>query len=194
MRKPVVFMVSRGVPSGVIRTLKREVPAVFGAPVRIERGVDVLDGAYNESRRQYDAIRVIRNVLDAAPETAAKAIAVVNEDLFIPVLTHVIGEAQLGGSAGALSIFRLRLGLPGGGNREAVFRRRVLVEAVHELGHTFGLTHCGDFLCPMSVSTGSRHVDRKSTAPCASCRFLLDGTPAVPAADAPVSNIAAGRW
>ena len=45
--------------------------------------------------------------------------------------------------------------------------------AVHEMGHTLGLTHCLDAACPMSISTSVRQVDMKSELFCDTCRALL---------------------
>ena len=93
-------------------------------------------------------------------------------DLFIPILTHVYGEAQLGGRAGVISLYRLREGLdPLGPGRE--YEERVVKEAVHELGHTFGLKHCPDTGCIMHYCRSLRDVDRKQGEFCRYCRVML---------------------
>jgi archaemetzincin len=47
---------------------------------------------------------------------------------------------------------------------------RLQKEAVHELGHTFGLLHCRDEHCAMARSPSLRHVDAKSPALFRACR------------------------
>jgi archaemetzincin len=47
---------------------------------------------------------------------------------------------------------------------------RVVKEAVHEVGHTYGLVHCATLACVMSRSPGLRSVDLKSDRLCAECR------------------------
>ena len=37
----------------------------------------------------------------------------------------------------------------------------------------FGLVHCADAVCAMSLSTGVRQIDRKEAAFCAPCRTRL---------------------
>ena len=50
---------------------------------------------------------------------------------------------------------------------------RAVKEALHETGHLFGLVHCADPACAMSLSTGVRQIDRKEAAFCAACAGAL---------------------
>ena len=49
---------------------------------------------------------------------------------------------------------------------------RVKKEAVHEIGHTFGLGHCLNKICVMSFSPSIFDVDRKEVHPCKKCERL----------------------
>jgi len=42
-------------------------------------------------------------------------------------------------------------------------------EVLHELGHTFGLTHCAEAKCVMSLATHVGSVDDKEERYCARC-------------------------
>jgi archaemetzincin len=98
---------------------------------------------------------------------------VVDEDLFIPILTYVFGEAQLNGRVAVISSHRLlneRYGLPAD---PGLAFDRLLKEAVHELGHVFGLLHCQDRECAMHISTYVEDIDLKSAALCTPCRRQL---------------------
>jgi archaemetzincin len=61
--------------------------------------------------------------------------------------------------------------------REDLHRERLVKEAAHELGHTFGLRHCPDWRCVMSSSHGVERLDVKGADFCAGCRkkVLSDG-------------------
>ena len=137
-------------------------PAEFELPVR-RMELPSIDFAFDAAPQP---VRLHRRPRDApprsAPEDAYKLLAVTERDLFIPVLTFVFGQAQLGGRVGVVSLARLRqefYGLPP--DRDVLLDARVK-EALHETGHLFGLVHCADRDCAMSLSTGIRQIDLKT--------------------------------
>lgn len=132
-----------------------------------------IDFAYDAGRKQYGSIPVLEMLGRVAPADADKVLAVTEHDLFIPVLTFVFGHAQLGGRVGVVSLARLRqefYGLPP--NRDA-FLGRSVKEALHETGHMYGLVHCADRTCAMSLSTNVRQIDIKQAAFCDRCAARL---------------------
>jgi len=90
-------------------------------------------------------------------------------DLFIPILTFVFGEAQLGDTGALVSTHRLRPEFYGMPNDPELLRVRLLKEALHELGHTLGLQHCPDYLCVMSASHSVERIDLKRAGFCKAC-------------------------
>lgn len=163
------------VDADALAAIRGGVLAPFHAPVR-EWNLAEIDFAYDAGRKQYGSIPVLELLAREAPADAAKLLAVTERDLFIPVLTFVFGHAQLGGRVGVVSLARLRqefYGLPQ--NRE-VFLGRSVKEALHETGHMFGLVHCADRTCAMSLSTNVRQIDTKRTAFCERCAARLPVT------------------
>ena len=57
-------------------------------------------------------------------------------DLYIPILTFVFGEAQLGGASAVVSYHRLQQEFYGLPQDRDLLANRLLIESVHELGHT----------------------------------------------------------
>jgi archaemetzincin len=145
---------------------------VFHAPVR-NLPLPAADFAYDAARRQYGSIPVLGALIERCPEDALKLLAVTERDLFIPVLTFVYGHAQLGGRVAVISLARLRQEFYGLPPNQHVFLERALKEALHETGHTFGLVHCADRECAMSLSTNIRQIDLKRAAYCAACEAKL---------------------
>jgi archaemetzincin len=130
-----------------------------------------VDFALDSRRNQYYSTSILGKLANIAPPKTIKIIAITRVDLFIPILTHVYGEAQLGGKACIISIHRLNEGL-GMGVWEP-FNRRVVKEAIHELGHTFNLRHCQNPTCCMHYCRSVKDVDRKSEHLCRYCKVLL---------------------
>jgi archaemetzincin len=98
---------------------------------------------------------------------------VLEEDLFIPILTFVFGEAELGGSVAVMSYHRLQNELYGLPPDRDLLAARTAKEALHELGHAYGLVHCPDIDCVMHTSTDVEAVDLKGTDFCSTCRGTL---------------------
>ena len=144
----------------------------FGLPVR-EMEIPAVDFAYDAGRRQYGSIAVLEMLLRLRPPDAGKLLAVTDRDLFVPVLTFVFGQAQLGGRAGVVSLARLRQEFYGLEPNREVFVERAAKEALHEAGHLFGLVHCVDRSCAMSLATNIRQIDTKQAAFCAPCKARL---------------------
>jgi archaemetzincin len=140
----------------------------FALPVRsLELGS--VDFAFDRERRQYGSITVLDMLLRRCPPDAAKLLAVTERDLFIPVLTFVFGQAQLGGRVGVVSFARLRQEFYGLAANREIFLERAYKEALHETGHLFGLVHCAERRCAMSLATAVRQIDMKDDAFCAAC-------------------------
>jgi archaemetzincin len=129
--------------------------------------------AVDPRRRQYSSVEVMRAFAASAPAGDSKVVGIVERDLFIPMLTFVFGQAQLGGRLALVSLARLRQEFYGLPPDHTVLVGRAIKEVAHELGHTFGLVHCPDRLCSMSVSTDIRQVDGKRADFCRSCAAVV---------------------
>lgn len=154
----------------MIEHVRSHVARAFDATVEIwdssERPVDT----YDARRKQHASGRVLKFLVDRGP-VGAKVVGITDRDLFIPILTFVFGEAQLGGAAAVVSTARLTEPAPRPDPR--LFAERIAKECVHELGHAMGLVHCGTPLCAMGRSASVRDVDRKSGGLCDDCRARL---------------------
>jgi archaemetzincin len=129
--------------------------------------------AYDVVRGQYSSTLILHEALTRRPANASRLFVLTERDLFIPMLSFVYGQAQLGGGVAILSTARLRqefYGLPG--NRPLLMLR-LRKETLHEMGHTMGLTHCNDQRCTMALSTNIQQLDAKRGEYCESCAVLL---------------------
>src|SRR3990172_6012103 len=118
--------------------------------------------SFDVSRGQYSSTRMLKLLLDDPQEPAGRVLGVASVDLFTPVLTYVFGEAQLGGRAAVVSLHRLQNEVYGLPAAEPLLFDRLHKEAVHELGHTFGLLHCASIGCVMGASTYAEEIELHS--------------------------------
>ncbi len=154
--------------------LDRGVAAVVPRPIRRVAVALDLEAAYARDRQQYHATLVLASLLRHLPGPQSKILGITPVDLFAPVLTFVFGQSQLGGAGAVVSTYRLRQEFYGLRASEDLLIERAVKEAVHELGHAFGLVHCVDYECVMHASTGVEEVDLKRGQYCAGCRSTLD--------------------
>lgn len=135
-------------------------------------------------RQQHASREVLRWLVERTGRVPGRLLGITDVDLFIPVLTFVFGEAQLDGRAAVVSAARLL-----DRDNPRITADRLAREALHELGHTFGLLHCGAIdgagrrarPCVMARSASLRAVDAKGDRLCPDCRaryslLLQDGS------------------
>ena len=161
------------VPDAMLRKLRDHLHDYLSLPVRVTRNMPVPEGSYERNRNQYNSTWILREILRQTPDDAIKVVGIIDKDLYIPILTFVFGEAQLGGKASIVSIARLRQEFHGLSPDDGILFERLVKEVLHELGHNFGLIHCSDRECIMYLSNTVRDVDRKKTTYCGSCDTVL---------------------
>lgn len=162
-------------PSPWIEQLEKQIHRTFGYFSRLVKPDICLEKTFDINRMQYNSSQVLMQAISKPPIDAEKILCIVDVDLFIPVLTFVFGEAQLRGIGSVVSLHRLNnkfYGLPPDKN---LLTERLVKEAIHELGHNFGLVHCANQTCVMRSSTYVENVDQKTVELCSSCVKQLRG-------------------
>jgi archaemetzincin len=125
--------------------------------------------AWDEDRGQYQSEIVLADLMARSWPSQMHVLAVADVDLYASGLSFVFGQASCPGTVAVMSLHRLEPVEP-----PATLLDRAAKEAVHELGHTFGLTHCDDPGCVMFLSHNLGDTDRKSPGFCAACRAQFD--------------------
>ena len=127
--------------------------------------IAVPENAFNVKRNQYLSSSFLDIIKGLAKD---KVLGVTNVDLYAPRLNFIFGQAEVNGKAAVISLFRLKFDAD-----ERKFKDRMVKEAVHELGHTFGLVHCSDPKCVMYFSNCLDDTDFKGKRYCEECKKLL---------------------
>lgn len=159
---------------GLLSALAAEIPRTLPLQCRVGAAERLPDGTLDNHRGQYHATRILEH-LAASGREAFRVLGVTSVDIFTPILRYVFGEAMLPGRAALVSTYRLGVALPRekSPSDRSVFVSRVVKESIHELGHTFGLTHCQNPACTMAASLDTAHIDAKSTRFCYYCGVVL---------------------
>jgi archaemetzincin len=156
------------IPALVPKVMAAHIEAYLHLTADILPAEDLPEAAYSHRRLQYDAGKLIA-LLESRPQTEhGKNIAVVSEDVFVPIFSFVFGESRQGGRWALASIFRLEKQKDGSIPADDTFYERAAKVALHEIGHLFALVHCDDPLCLMHFSGGLSDLDR---TPLTFCRY-----------------------
>lgn len=157
-----------GTRTALLPSLAAELESCFRLPVEQAAPAFDPEESYDTSRGQFNS-RILLDLLLRHHPGPDKVLAVTDVDLFIPVLTFVFGEAQLGGRAAVVSSHRLAPERYGLAPDLALLKTRLIRESIHELGHTFALIHCRDSRCVMASSPQVEGIDLKSSRFCQQC-------------------------
>lgn len=125
--------------------------------------------AFHSERQQYHSSELLCGMQPYADD-AWRVLGVAAVDLYIPILTFVFGEAQIGGPCAVVSFHRLMQEFYGLPQDVDLLIDRLIKEAVHEVGHTVDLTHCEDYSCAMAPSHAVEWIDLKQATLCENCQ------------------------
>ena len=174
----IIFITHGQFEANALRTIAGEVAEELLYPVVIKENFLDLSEFYDQSRRQYDGNRLLKDIDIMSVQGAVKKIGLYQVDLFIPILTFIFGQALFRGNSGIVSLYRLKNEQYGMKPDQALLTDRFRKVIIHELGHTFGLIHCHVPNCVMRSSTYVEDIDQKSFHFCSKCREELSRVPA----------------
>ena len=150
-----------------------ELSLKFSAKILVDNTEIPVENAHSSGRLQYYSTQIISNAVAKTSYLVGKVLILTSLDLYVPALTYIFGEAQLGGKHAIISACRLHEEFYSGLSNENLLIERIIKEALHELGHNFGLKHCNDWDCVMHSSPGIEEVDIKGKFYCRECRKVL---------------------
>lgn len=130
---------------------------------------------FDSSRNQYLSDRLLswlRQTLQPPEDT--KVLAVCDFDAYFGKFNFCFGQAIIGGTVSAIYLVRLHPLESNNDNAlQKLFQDRMVKEAIHELGHTYGLRHCSNDDCIMFKSKTILDTDKKGREFCEPCFDLL---------------------
>lgn len=168
------------VSSNVLKMLENTLPQRFiSSNFVLAQPIDLPSYAFDSARRQYISPEIINYIHKNCKDTAyQKILAICDVHAYTGRLNFVFGEAQFGGRIAAIYLARLKEEL-GKLFDEKIFLQRVVTEAVHELGHLFGLQHCLANSCVMYFSNSLKDTDKKGNNFCPACKMKISSRSSV---------------
>ena len=168
----VELLVMGDVGREVLEAVGGGIEEAFGGLLALSRTTGPLaipEGSYDALRGQFNSSSVLDFLRTSYIPEADRVLAITHVDLFVPGLNFVFGQAECPGRFAIISVCRLRPEFYGAPPDEDLFLSRCVKEAVHELGHTMGLRHCGNRRCVMAFSSSIWDTDRKEASFCRRC-------------------------
>ena len=154
----------------ILMELGPAMAGLFHLPCEVLPGTLDPEFAFHGERQQYHSSELLHAMQRYVARDSWRVLGVTMLDLYIPILTFVFGEAQIGGPCGIVSGHRLRQEFYGLPPDDELLHQRLLKEAVHEIGHTLDLTHCDDYQCAMAPSHAVEWIDLKDSTLCEACQ------------------------
>ncbi len=171
--KRIILYPIGSVDTSILDYLSESISLHLDLSCRIDPEIDVPYHTFNKIRDQYDAKLILKHLLPLHSPGTLKLLGVTKVDLFVPILKYVFGVAQIEGPCSLISMHRLYPQFYDQPVNSDLLVARTEKTAIHELGHTVGLTHCRDRSCVMYSSIKIADTDRKNSHFCPTCYELF---------------------
>jgi archaemetzincin len=175
-RGPITLVPISVIDEHILEVLKQSLKLTFERTIESSVKIWNLNYAYNPRRKQYSSARLLWRLRHIRKGADDKILGIVDVDLYSPQWEYIFGEAEINSGIATLSLFRLRPKHYDITSDAKLFERRVVKEAVHELGHLYQLGHCENSKCVMCFSTSLSAIDRKTKHFCSNCQQELKQT------------------
>lgn len=173
----IIQPIEKDIPTNILNLLSDSISSEFNDNVTITPTLKVdIQNFIDKSRNQVRSTDLLNWILEKSKSThkETKILSICDRDAYSGNLNFVFGEASsLGGQVAAIYLPRLRPEFHGRESDEQIFNDRIVKEAIHELGHSFGLVHCNNKKCVMHFSNSLYDTDFKNKSFCENCKNKL---------------------
>ncbi|MFX0019439.1 MAG: archaemetzincin [Promethearchaeota archaeon] len=179
MTKRILLLKIGQVDKLILVKLKKNLEWVFKdfrIKVRIlPNELDLKNSYYHLEKKKYNANRIIEAMNEYLLDyDFFRVLGILNEDIYSGTFNFIFGCADgIISKIALISVTRLDEVFYSRTEDKSLFEKRILKEAIHELGHTFGLSHCQSH-CVMQFSNSLMEADNKPIRFCKDCLQKLE--------------------
>ncbi|MFX1376405.1 MAG: archaemetzincin family Zn-dependent metalloprotease [Promethearchaeota archaeon] len=184
MNKKIYLLKIGEIDPSILHDLKKNLKTEFNNfNIKVEilkEGLKLRKTDFNSMKKQYKAPNLLKKIIEISKKKDLfRVLGILDEDIYSKNYNFIFGLAERGYHSALISVARLRENfyikssdLYRKLDSKEKFRERVLKEAKHELGHTFGLKHCKK-RCIMQFSNSLADTDKKPVEYCDTCSSIL---------------------
>lgn len=173
MRAEIILHPFGEIQDELLEAVRQAIEQRFRVSVTIGESRVLAEKSYSHQRGQCRSTTFLNELARDSSDAMIK-LGIANVDFFVPELSFVFGEASQERRVAVVSIARLDPQFYGEPANLEKLIRRASIEAIHELGHVFGLGHCERDDCVMWFSNTLAQTDRKGLEFCKLCAERID--------------------
>ncbi|MGP8079270.1 MAG: archaemetzincin family Zn-dependent metalloprotease [Dehalococcoidales bacterium] len=170
----IILVILSQIDFRYIELLSQGLEKTFCRRIEVIHRFTSLNYAYDTTRKQYKSPLLLSYLRRIKKEPDDKIMAITDMDLYSPGYDFVYGEADIHAGVATLSINRLLSDDRGISPDFSLAAERIIREAIHEIGHLFGLSHCQNQKCVMRTCTCLSEVDEARGRLCSECYKKLE--------------------
>jgi archaemetzincin len=174
IRKKVCIIPIGTIDKEILHYTQKELEDRFNVNIDIGRQLEDPAYAYHKQKKQYHSTKILKRIHKLGLTGYDRILGIADVDLYVPERTFVFGEAVIKKRVAVISLTRLRQKFYDLPEDFTLFRKRIIIEAVHELGHTYGLRHCTNNKCVMFLSKIVSDTDQKGAVLCSNCKTIME--------------------
>jgi archaemetzincin len=172
MKRIIIVPIGK-VDSEFLLTISAAVGNKFHTKTEVDRKMSIPPDSYSALREQYYATAILKEVIVYKKRNMEILLGIIDADLYASKLNYVFGEADPYAGVAIISLWRLREEFYGLPRDKDLLKERAVKEAIHELGHVYGLDHCFHPECIMYFSNSINDTDNKGPGFCEVCKETL---------------------
>ena len=158
----------------ILHYIQKELEERLNVTIDIGRQLEEPAYAYHKYKKQHHSTKILKRIHKLGLTGYDRILGIVDVDLYVPERTFVFGEADMKRKVAVISLTRLRQKFYNLPEDSTLLKERIIIETVHELGHTYGLRHCTNNNCVMFLSKNLSDTDQKGAVLCSNCKTIME--------------------